>query len=255
MAALADYREIQAVLDAFDRNDTALFAVYQGKDLKFDSIELAEDPETARQYLNDNLEAIRRYGNTQTFKIVFYRRLSEKGTLTPENVKGSNTFKVVEPQDAGMLSYWQLKNGERMPPQPTQELSEIKEMLLAQQSQINALLQEPDEENNNSVNGSAGFNIMGLVNQLISHPEIQQAIAGRITGLINTIIPDPSGKLMPMQQTTQLAGTSEDQQVQIINDCLQRLFTAGLTLDDLQKLADMTKDQANFNFLLSLLRK
>lgn len=250
MAMQTDFREIEYILKQYDVMGTPFYTVYQGKDYKFDHIE--DDLESGRAYLDQQLQAIKYFGNTAQFKITFYRELTDKGKFNQENIKGSNTFKVISEEDADGMPYWEKKRGIVSP-----ELKELRELVAAQQSQINALLEDADEEEEPGVLGG----LMGHLSPILQNPQVQQAIAAKISGLLDKFIPDISGKTMYMQPTTTLGSASQakqdpDQDDQtILTMAIQKLFAAGVTVDDMKKLADMTENPKQFSFLLTMLRK
>jgi hypothetical protein len=244
--ANTDFRNIDALLSQFDVMATPFIEVYEGKQKKFDYIE--DDIDGSRDFLKNQLEAIKFFGNTALFRIAFYRQLTDSGKLTPDNLKGSNTFKLMEYEEASDTPYWQQKRLGGS----SSELTEIKEMLLAQQSQINALLQEPDEEEEKEkVSGFNGF--LGAVMPFLQNPDVQKAIAAKIIGFINKIIPDPSGKTMYMNENPQLAGYTEEE-ANKINESLITLMSAGMTVNDFEKLAALTKEPKQFRAYLLMLR-
>ena len=248
-----DFRNSEAVLNQYDVMDTPYYTVFQGKDYKFDWME--EDLEGGRNHLKQQLEAIKFFGNTAQFKICFYRKLTEKGTFNIENIKGSNTFKVIAEEQADQSPYWAAKNNYVHP-----EIKALIEKIDAQQSQINALLQESDQEEEEEENKGVLGGLLNGLTPILQNPAIQQAIAGRIIGFLDKLVPDNKTKTMYMQPAGTLSGVSEtepsEQEEQIIlNNALVKLFNNGVTVNDIQKLADMADNPVQFNFLLSMLRK
>ena len=133
-----DFRNSEAVLNQYDVMDTPYYTVFQGKDYKFDWME--EDLEGGRNHLKQQLEAIKFFGNTAQFKICFYRKLTEKGTFNIENIKGSNTFKVIAEEQADQSPYWAAKNNYVHP-----EIKALIEKIDAQQSRKQRLVTGIDE--------------------------------------------------------------------------------------------------------------
>ena len=249
-----DFREIDALLKQYDVMDTPYYTVYQCKDYKFDWME--DDLEGGKDYLAKQLEAIKYFGNTSQFKICFYRKLTDKGTFNIENIKGSNTFKVISEDDPERGTYWAKKNGMDNP-----EIRQLRELVEAQQSQINALLTASDQEEEEEDKGVLGGLLNGLT-PILQNQQVQQVIAGKIIGFIEKILPDT--KNLTMQSLGALHGTtqpsvpieeSEEVQQQKLNDALIKLFSAGVTVNDLVKLSEMADNPTQFNFLLSMLRK
>ena len=85
--------------------------------------------------------------------------------------------------------------------------------------------------------------LSGFVEQTISNPQVQTAIANTIMAL-----PGVLGAIFKKQpvQSVSLAGIDN------INDILKKLYSKGVTNDDLALLAD--KDQATITMLLQMLR-
>jgi len=252
MASQTDLREIDAILKQYDVMDTPYYTVYQGKDYKFDWME--DDLEGGRKYLEQQLEAIKYFGNTLQFKICFYRKLTDKGTFNIENIKGSNTFKVITEDDPERGTYWAKKNQLDNP-----DIRQLRELIEAQQSQINALLHKSDEEEEEEEKGVLGGLLNGLT-PILQNPQVQQVIAGKIIGFIEKILPD-HGKNLYMQPVSAISGVSqqteqtEEQQQIILTEALQKLFNNGVTVNDIVKLSNMADNPAQFSFLLSMLRK
>jgi hypothetical protein len=238
-----------AVLKMFDQQATPYYEVFQGKEKKFDSIDHAEDIEDAKNYLDTQLQAIEHFGSPAMFRISFYRRLSEKEKFTPDNLKGSNTFKLSENGECNPGTYWGDRNAVGSVGNP--QLERIEEMLLAQQSQINALLEDPDDTTTQEPAAVSG--VMGMLAGILNNPAVQEAIAAKAIGFLNSIIPDPSGKTMTMQANPRLGNISQDDIMQL-NIAVTKLVEHGITLQDFQKLAALTADKPKFDMLVSMLR-
>lgn len=247
--AHTDFRNIEALLSQFDVMATPYIEVYEGKQKKFDFIE--DDLDGARNFLSQQLEAIKFFGNTALFRIAFYREATEKGKLLPENLKGSNTFKLMEYEEAANVPYWKQKAIGAANSNP--EFEELKQMLLAQQSQINALLEDPDEIEEAAESVGAYGGLLGALTPLLQNPEVQQVIAGKIIGFINKILPDNQNNNV-MENKANLAGLTEND-AQRINNALAVLLSAGMSANDFEKLAALANDPTQFQFYLSMLRK
>ena len=236
-----------AVLKMFDQQKTPYYEVLQGKDLKFDSIDHCDDIEDAKAYLTTQLEAIEHFGSPAQFRINFYRVLTDKNKF--DQLKASNTFKLNENGQAQPGTYWANRNAFGMV-NSNNDLDEIKEMLIAQQSQINALLEEPDETTQQP--GAVG-GVMGMLAGILNNPAVQEAIAAKAIGFLNTIIPDPSGRTMTMQTNPRLGNITQDDIMQL-NIAVTKLVEHGLTLQDFQKLASIADDKPKFDMLVGMLR-
>ena len=238
-----------AVLKMFDQQKTPYYEVMQGKDLKFDSIDHCDDIEDAKQYLTTQLEAIEHFGSPAQFRINFYRSITDKNKL--DQLKASNTFKLNENGSVQQGSYWANQNqlsGVGSNPQ----LDRLEEMIMAQQSQINALLEDPDDTTEVKEKDAVG-GVMGMLAGILNNPQVQDAIAAKAIGFLNSIIPDPSGKTMTMQPRAQLGNITQDD-ITSLNIAVTKLVEHGVTIGDFQKLAAMTADKTKFDMMLTMLR-
>lgn len=240
-----------AVIKMFDQQGTPYYEVMQGKEKKFDSLDHAEDIEDAKQYLQTQLEAIEYFGSPAQFRINFYRDLSAAGKLTADNLKASNTFKLAENGERAPGTYWGDRHAVGAVGGGNSELAEIKEMLIAQQSQINALLEDPDDTTTGDPAGVGG--VMGMLAGILNNPAVQEAIAAKAIGFLNSIIPDPSGKTMTMQSNPQLGNITQDD-ITALNVAVTKLVEYGVTVNDFQKLAALTADKPKFEMLIGMLR-
>lgn len=243
MAQGIDIRGKEDVLTQFDTFETPYFAVYQGKDLKF--YHLNDDVDSARELLEANLSVLERNQTTAPFKIVFYENLNAAGKLSADNVKGSNTFRVFSPGVS--YNHADYGNPERIGAYNRGGNAEI---ISSQEKKINELeekintlteLLEADPEPA-QVGG-----IGGMLGALLENPQVQNVIVGKVLSFMDSLFPDK-------QQTApaMVAGITEESDVQ---SAIRKLFDAGMTIADLQKLAGISStNSAMFNILLQQLR-
>jgi hypothetical protein len=238
-----------AVLKMFDQQATPFYLVVQGKEkeTKFDSLDHCDDIEDAKDYLNTQLEAIEYFGSPAQFRINFYRCLNEKGKLSLDNLKASNTFKLNENGNDQPGTYWGDKRGVGSVG-GNSELAELKAIVLQQQSQINALLKDPDDDTEEP---QAVGGVMGMLAGLLNNPQIQEALAAKVIGFVNQIIPDPTGRTMNMQPRAQLGNITQDD-ITALNIAVTKMLENGATIQDFQRLANM--DKAKFDMALGVLR-
>lgn len=245
MSVGIDLRGKEQVLQQFDFVETPFFAVYQGKDLKFQHLE--DDTEAARTLLGQNLEVLELNGSTAPFKIVYYYNLNNAGKLTADNIKASNTFRIVSPGAATNSPFYGdpgLHNTffpSKIAGVSSEVLEELKEQNKLLRQQLEAYEAEA-EEADNEPEQPTGINAM--VSGLLSNPEIQSVVISRLCGLLDKILPQPQAA----QQNAMLAGVSEEK---IILDNVQLLFAAGMEMEDLQKLTKIA--QSNPMFFKTLL--
>jgi len=235
-----DLRGKEQVLQQFDFIETPFYAVYQGKDLKFQHLE--DDTESGRALLAQNLEILDLNGSTAPFKIVYYYGLNDKGKLSTDNVKGSNTFRIVSPGTSTNSEFYgapELQN-RSFPSRVAGISSEYVEELKTQNQLLKQQLEAYEAEDTEP---EAPTGINAMVSGLLSNPEIQSVVISRLCGLLDKILPQA-----PAQPNAMLAGINEDK---IILDNVNKLFAAGMELQDLEKLVLIA--QSNPVFFKTLL--
>jgi hypothetical protein len=236
-----DLRGKEQVLQQFDFIETPFYAVYQGKDLKFQHLE--DDTESGRALLAQNLEILDLNGSTAPFKIVYYYGVNEKGKLSTDNVKGSNTFRIVSPGTSTNSEFYgapELQN-RSFPSRVAGVSNEYVEELKTQNQLLKQQLEAYEAEDTEP---EAPTGINAMVSGLLSNPEIQSVVISRLCGLLDKILPQAPA----VGQNAMLAGVQDNQ---IIIDNVNRLFAAGMELEDLQKL--VTIAQSNPVFFKTLL--
>lgn len=250
MATGIDLRGGEQVMAAFDLHGTPFFAIYQGKDLKF--YHDAEDIDGARELLQQHVDMLNHGQSTAPFKIVFYTQLNSAGKLTNDNIKGSNTFRICTPgvsynnpnfgNPEFIGSYSDKRERISVIEQQNAKISELTEKLdlLLEQKAI-----EDEETEAEATAGVGSFqNIIGAV---LSNPTVQNVLIGKLLAFVDQVLPDKQ-----QAPAAQIAGVLDETEVQ---GALRTLFAAGMTIADLQKLAQMSENEpAMFNFLLSQLR-
>lgn len=243
MATGIDLRGADQVLKQFELFNCPFYAVYQGKDLKF--YHDSEDIDSAKELLEQSLAVLDYNQSTAVFKIVFYTQLNKDEKLTAENIKGSNTFRVVSPGvsynnpnfgNPELIGSYQNKRESAIVLQTQSEKIEQLE------NKIDLLLEAKDDiEEPQSAVGS----FQNVIGSLLSNPTIQEALIGRILNFVDTILPEK-------KQPVQIAGVMDESEVQT---ALRILFEAGMSIADLQKLANIsTNNKPLFTILLSQLR-
>lgn len=232
-----DLKGMGQILAGFDFQETPYFAVYQGRDLKFQCLE--NNSEVARDILAQNLAVLETNQNTSPFKIVFYYDLDKAGKLAKANEKGSNTFRVCEPMGTGGQMVAGAGGGHVAA--LMQEVRELKEVVQQR------FEQEEEEEESPTAHQGIG----GVVGALLQNPEVQSALIGRVLSFLDQILPPATPK-----QVGAIAGIGEavsgsNPYLEAIKD----LEAAGMSLEDLRKLATLARTNGPmFNLLLSQLR-
>lgn len=245
MATGIDLRGKDQVLQQFDLFDTPFFAVYQGKDLKF--YHDVDNIDEAKELLSQNLDVLEFNASTAPFKIVYYTQLNNAGKLTQDNTKGSATFRVCSPGVApNNPNYGELSMVGSYQRKRENEMIELLQQKIDEQNEKIALLieaQEAEKEEPETVSG-----VQGVIGALMANPVLQEAIIGRLLNLVDKILPAPGGQ----SNTAAIAGVTDESDVQ---SAIRTLFDAGMTIADLQKLADLSKSNpALFKMLLGQLR-
>lgn len=244
MATGINLRGADQVLQQFELFNTPYFAIYQGKDLQFYFDE--ENIDASRELLTQQLDVLTANRSTATFKAVFYTGLNDKGKLTPENIKGSTTFRVCTPgvsynhPEYGnpelIGSYQERRGNTRIMDEQAQKIEELEQ-------KIDLLLEEKTDGQPETIGG-----FQGVIGAVLSNPQVQQVLIGRLLGLLDKILPEQQAAgLKPT-----IAGISDETEVQT---AIRTLFEAGMTIDDLIKLSNIPKNNpALFSILLTQLR-
>ena len=244
MATGINLRGADQVLQQFELFDTPYFAIYQGKDLQFYFDE--ENIDASRELLTQQLDVLTANRSTATFKAVFYTGLNDKGKLTPENIKGSTTFRVCTPgvsynhPEYGnpelIGSYTDRRGGARVMDEQAQKIEELEQ-------KIDLLLEEKNDSQPETIGG-----FQGVIGAVLSNPQVQQILIGRLLGLLDKILPEQQAA----GPKPTIAGISDETEVQT---AIRTLFEAGMTIDDLIKLSNIPKNNpALFSILLTQLR-
>ena len=237
MALGIDLRGIDQVIESFNLNGTPFFAIYQGKDLKFQHLE--NDIDSASELLQNNLRVLEQGGSTAPLKIVYYYDVNAAGKLTNENIKGSNTFRVCNPGAYNSAGYG---SNEIIVPYRERKNDAYEQRIAALELQLS---EEAEEEEAPQAVG--GFN--GVLMGLLNNPQVQEVIIGRLLTVLDKILPPPQNSNAPAMVS---GASDQDEQIKY---CLQTLFSKGMTVADLQKLKNIAETQTlYFNSLLSMLR-
>lgn len=259
MGNAIDLKGVDEVLAQFEHRNTPFFEVREGKDLKFKFLE--DDLEAAKSCLELHLQQLAANGSTAPYKIVWYKSVNpERESFIKDSEMGSNTFRLNQP-GVGMQQYYAMQRGEIDPAtlgavgsnkKILELLTGIDSRLTAIENPIEADLDDPEDEPEEST----GKQILGALAGVIQHPEVQQLLAQKLIGLLN-LIPTGSGMAAPVQpqpQPKQITQMNE-QEIQTVNRALGVLFSAGMTVADIEKLADIAaKDPSKFSMLLSMLK-
>jgi hypothetical protein len=235
-----DLRGKEQVLQQYDFMESPFYAVYQAKDLKFQHLD--DDTENGRALLSQNLEVLEINGSTAPFKIVYYYGVNSSGKLSADQIKGSNTFRIVSPGVATNSPYYGemgLQNTtfpSRINGNSNELVEELKEQNKLLRQQLEAMEVEETEP-------EAPTGINAMVSGLMNNPEIQGVVIGKLLTILDRFFPEKT-----IQPNASLAGVSDDK---IILENVNKLFAAGMELQDLEKLVSIA--QSNPTFFRTLL--
>lgn len=261
MANAIDLKGVEEVLQQFEHRATPFYEVLDGKQLKFKFLE--DDLEAAKACLELHLNQLANNGSTAPYRIVFYKRVNanEDGFIKDSEM-GSNTFRLNQP-GMGMQQYYAIQRGDIDPGQVAGMgggiNAKILETLNGINSRLTALetpLEEDLEESEEEQPQDSGKQILGALAGIIQHPDVQGILAQKLVGLLNLI---PSGYMVSQPQQTE-AETKQiqqmnEQEIQAVNQALGTLVSAGMTVADFQKLAQIAStDPGKFTMLLSMLK-
>jgi len=253
MGAGIDLRGSEQVINSFDLFETPYYQVMQGKDLKFHY--LNDNIDGARELLRSNLEILEINETQAPFKIVYYSSLNTGGKLVPENMIGSNTFRVISPNAYHNL---QMNNGVGSLVQnswsSSRENKNNAEILSQQEIKIKELedkiIELESEDKPDAVNGTNSF--MGVVGMLLQDENVKQALIGRLMGLVDKILPmDNNNNKMGSLAGVDNVSVSESK----IEKSVFELLEYGMLESDFLKLAVIGKTNPEyFKMLLTSLR-
>jgi len=247
MATGINLRGADELMKQFELFDTPYFAIYQGKDLQFYYDD--ENIDGARELLTQQLDVLTANRSTATFKAVFYTGLNDKGKLTPENIKGTTTFRVCSPGVS--YNHPEFGNPELIGSYPERRgnvrlMDEQAQKIEALEQKIDLLLEEKESEQNEQPQSVGGF--QGVIGAVLANPQVQQILIGRLLTLLDKILPEQQ----PAGPKPTIAGITDESEVQA---AIRQLFEAGMTIDDLIKLSNIPKNNPGlFSILLTQLR-
>lgn len=242
-----DRRGIDSIMQGFElfSKGAKNFSVWQGKNLKFQSE--IEDSEL----FHNNIEALRQAGSDSLFMIRFHKAADKDGFVTDKTPYISSfNFKVTdETKQMGTIgnSDFPIANASPI----LGKLEQILQNQSAIESRLNALEEEPDEEEEEAK--PKGF--LGLIENFAATEPGQQMISNMIGAMINKFMPLQNQPIM--KQTTGIAGIPEEDEEEKIWNAIERLKTQDENLvTDLEKLATLAEtNTGTFTMLLGMLKK
>lgn len=256
-----DLKGVDQVLQAFSYRDTPYFAVYSGKDLKFYNAD--DDMEAANNMLRENLEVVEKNGSTAPYKIFYYSNARE-GRLHPDDLVGSNTFRLNSPFSG---SYDQ-----RLPVQVSgvanqgffekvfsEKISELEKKISELEKKIEELFEEEEEEE------SIGDPVISekpenIIVSILKDENIRNTIIPIVGSLFGTFQKTISNN---ERQAAAVAGmvdvNNSERPIDNIDELdrwISGLLAHGMVVEDFERLLRLAENSpSEFKFYLNFLRK
>lgn len=245
------FKGIDKVVTAYINNDVPIFALFCGRQLltKYEGEDIQEGANFLREFL-ENLDK-----GSATYALCVYE---DPGTKVKSNTPydGSFNFKLEEK------------------PYPSQSITGLDERVNNRvadlENKFNLLMQKLDEQDKEELEESAPGGLGAVLNGLLENPEIQRAIASRVIGLVDKILPAPAadpglravpseglGKVGsvqngPAQQVNQLTSSEIDRLNQAIEILAKHDQLLGSHLAKLALVAET--EPGKFKMILGLLK-
>ena len=243
-----DRRGIESIMQGFElfSKGAKNFSVWQNKNLKFQSE--IEDSEL----FQNNIEALKQAGSDSLFMVRFHKAADKDGYVTDKTPYISSfNFKVTdETKQMGTIGGNEAAYGNPI----LGKLEQILQNQNAIESRLNALEQEPDEDDEEERKPTG---IMGMIETIAATEQGQAMITNMIGAVMNKFLPIGNNKPI-LKQTAGIAGIpSETDNEEKILVAIERLKQHDEQLaDDLDKLATLAEtNTATFTMLLGMLRK
>lgn len=235
MAQVVHFNGIDGVVNAFIKKGIPYYAIISDKEILHSNQEPMEIEEAADQ-MREFLEMLTPSGN-HVYSLKIYNEPPAGGITekTPPNF--GLKFRLFELPTSS--AEWVNSKLERRisGQQPSNEI--ISRLAAIEQKLQDQDIEEEDEEEEEP----QPQGLMGMINGIVERPEIQAALMGWIAKIIQPTTPAPTGAIAGIPGS--------------LEDSLSILKSADPDLEsDLALLAKLAKENpAQFNFLLSMLRK
>ena len=216
-AKSCDVRGLRAIMDRYDLSPADWhFSVWQGKDMKFSSLESDED---GRSLLENQLRALENAGVIGLYTLKFHKETDKDGFLSDKTaVCGSFNFKVCE------QTYDNLSGIGSMQMMPAVDMR-----LNAIESKLNAMLEQPQDEEDEDENEAT----LGSIERILSNP-----LTGQLVGLLSGLFSKGN------QPVGAIAGVDTTNEDIIIANAISRLRKVDPDFHHhIAKLADMAEKQ------------
>jgi len=245
---------IESVLKAYEMNDVAPWAIYQGNQFLFhdESGEVSEGSTRLREIL----EMIRTSSNSKAiYTLKVYDDLKEGQKIKSDTpFSGSFNFRMSE------LEFYNDSEG-RINPYPgntKQSIEELKHLVTALTEKVNDMQAEKDEEDETEKKSSVGAMLGAVLEDPAFIGAIGQAIGAKIVQFINGISLGKGAPVLPMApgSPAKIAGTSPEpvpvtdpsidhnqEQLTKMNHAVQIMYQVDPNLGDhLMQLAEIARD-------------
>jgi hypothetical protein len=232
------FKGIPNALRAYENMGIPCWSLWCGKSLllSYKGTDIEEGKAVLSDYLN-----MCDQDSVATYSLCCYDGIGKTEKITSSTpYHASFNFKLTE----GDYPSRSMQKYGTMHDEQSKSIAEMKLQLEEMRKQLN----EKDDEEDEGGMGS----IAGVLNGLLEQPEIKAAIAGKIVGLLNNIIPMGNTQ----NQIGKVAGfDATDQRVDSINRSLQVLASVDPKLDEhLERLAEIAvKQPKTFDTLISML--
>lgn len=227
-AKSCDVRGLRAILDRYDLSPSDWhFSVWQGRDMKFSSLESDED---GRSLLEHQLRALELAGVIGLYTLKFHKETDKDGFLSEKTpVCGSFNFKVCEQTYDNMSGIGSM-----------QIMPAVDMRLNAIESKLNAMLEQGAENEPETDNEAT----LGSIERILSNP-----LTGQLVGIIAGFF---ATKSEPVGAISGIDATNEDI---IIANAIKRLRKVDPEFHlHIAKLADMAeKNTSKYKMALSFL--
>jgi len=223
------YRNFADIITAYEKDGAPYFAVKSGKSIleRHESNDTEEGAEKLEEFL-------RKAGGAKltvyTFKSIPKTGITEKSE--PYKIFPYQSEYTTEQKD----EYYQRSG---IAGAIIAEVRDVKRELADMKAKMDT--EETDEELEEKMEPAPG----GIVGAILGNPAVQTILANLLTNVTANMVTRPA----PVARPVHLAGMPE---TEVAASCLETLMAKGMTIQDLQKLADMAPDR--IAFLLNILR-
>lgn len=231
----ASYNSLDNVLTHFKDMDCPFFIISEDKKHIFFANSTINDIDEAADKLREKLED---RDHTKPYHIYCFKNVTKGGLVI--NSKSSGVYFSYQKQRPEYNNEYRSDNRGLYELVRTQgeELRELRAMLLRNQEE--ALAGFEDEEDEETVAKSMQSNVIGA---LLGNPAIQNILINLLTNIAGNIVTpaiQQTQQQYTMKKPTAMAGTGSEEELNMeLAKTLEIIFSKGVTLDHLKKIAAM----------------